>query len=146
MSMAEVVDGLTAVTERLGELVEEENLVLKARRPHELARFQAEKERLAGNYERQLRTFEGCRKDIADVPAGSLAALKAATKHFQQALDEHRRLVQATKTVTERMLKAISREAEASRRPPDAYNRAGVLRPAFGNRVAAAPLALNQVV
>ena len=39
--------------------------------------------------------------------------LKAATVRFQDALEDHRRLVQTAKSVTERMIKTVTEE------PPD---------------------------
>lgn len=147
MNQPDPIDGLTATTRRLGELVEQENALLKARKAHELARFQAEKERLAGTYERQMKVLGQNRGLLQQAPPGRVDALRQATKAFQTALAEHRRLVQATKAVTERMLKAIAREADARRRPVEGYTRAGTMRKAFpGSRAAVAPLALNQVI
>lgn len=146
MSIAEQVDQLIAVTERLGEVVDEENNVLRERRPVDLARWRAEKERLTGAYERQMLAVRREPAALKAAPTERLDALRAVTKRFQDVLEEHRRLVQATKTVTERMLKAIARECGQQRPPVENYNRAGMLRPAFGAKPQPLSLALNQVV
>jgi len=146
MSEPDRIDALIAVTERLGEVVSQENELLKARRPHELARWHAEKERLASAYERQMMSVHRDPAALKAAAAGRLDALRGATRRFQDALEEHRRLVQASKAVTERMLKSIAREVGQKRQPVENYNRAGVLRPAFDAKPQPLSLALNQVI
>ena len=78
--------------------------------------------------------------------AATLDRLKDATSYFQVQLEEHRRVVQAAKSVTERMLNAISESVNRGRRTVQAYDRAAVMRPVFSNAGPFAPLALNTVV
>ena len=56
-----------------------------------------------------------------------ISRLKAATKRFQQVLEEHRRLVQTTKSVTDRMLKAITDEVSAKQRPVEGYDQTATM-------------------
>ena len=146
MSTPTPVSKLTDLARRLGDLVAKENDLLRQRRPGELGAFSDEKDRLTEAYERQVLNLKQNPKLLQANDAATLDRLKDATSYFQVQLEEHRRVVQAAKSVTERMLNAISESVNRGRRTVQAYDRAAVMGPVFGNARTFAPLALNTVV
>ena len=72
--------------------------------------------------------------------------LRAATGYFQDQLEEHRRLVQAARVITEKMLNRVAEQAGRRDRPVMNYGRDAVMAPAFKTAAPAVPLALNQVI
>jgi hypothetical protein len=146
MSALTKIASMTEVTRRLGDLVAEENEILKSRRPRELANHQDEKNRLTSTYEQQLTDLKRDPGLLRGMAPDVLSSLKAATRHFQVQLEEHRRMVQAAKSVTERMLNAIVRNAGEGHKTVEAYDRGAVMRPAFAEPRRAMPLALDTVV
>ena len=146
MSALDKIASMIEVARRLGDLVAEENAILKSRRPRELANHQDEKNRLTGAYERQLSDLKRDPELLRGMAPDVVSRLKAATRHFQVQLEEHRRIVQAAKSVTERMLNAITRHAGKGHKTVEAYDRGAVMRPVFAELRKATPLALDTVV
>ncbi len=146
MSPVAKIAAMTEVARRLGDLVAEENEILKSRRPRELANHQEEKSRLTGAFELQLADLKRDPELLRGVAPEILSRLKAATRHFQAQLEEHRRIVQAAKSVTERMLQAITRNAGEGHKTVEAYDRGAIMRPVFAEPRRAMPLALDTVI
>jgi hypothetical protein len=107
MRTRKAIDSLTDITSRLDEVMAKENQILLHRRPHELADYASEKEELANAYEREMAELQANPTLLSRAEPEEIGRLKSATQRFQQVLEEHRRLVQTTKSVTDRMLKAI---------------------------------------
>ncbi len=137
---------MTEVAQRLGDLVAEENTILQERRPRDLAGQQDEKERLTNTYEGHVAALKSNPKLLEATAPEALSRLKEATRYFQGQLEEHRRIVQAAKSVTERMLNAITRNANQRHKTVEAYDRGAVMRPVFAAARQTTPLALNTVV
>lgn len=143
MSTPTDIGSLIDTAHRLSDLVAEENAILKARRPRELAAHQEEKGRLTGTYERQLAALKSNPKLLQEAGPAALSRLKAAMRRFQMQLEEHRRIVQAAKSVTERMLKAISNSAVERRGAVRGYDEGAVIRPVVGAQRNSVPLTLD---
>ncbi len=146
MNIPELVSSLTFLANKLGNLVAKENGILKARRAGEIAALRDEKERLTSAYENQFAELKRQPGALSEIAPDAIARLRAATSQFQVHLDEHRHLIQAAKSVTERMLETIARDAIGPSESPPIYDRAAATRSVFGASTRALPLALNQVV
>ena len=146
MRTRKAIDTLTDITSRLDEVMAKENQILVHRRPHELAGFAAEKEELATAYEREMAELHANPTLLERAEPDEISRLKAATMRFQQVLEEHRRLVQTTKSVTDRMLKAITDEVSAMQRPVEGYDQTANMRTPFNRNARPVSLALNQIV
>ena len=142
----ELLDRLIEVTSQLGDVVEAENAALKARRMGEIARRQEEKEKLTGAYERCMGQLKRSRDALKGAEPQKLARLREATSRFQALLEEHRRVVQSAKAVSERMLRAVVAEASQRRNPFEGYDAGAAVRPAFAAGRPTVSLAVNQVV
>lgn len=143
---AELLERLIDVTTRLGDVVEAENAALKARRPAELVRRQEEKEKLTGAYERCMVQVKKSPDALKAAEPAALERLRGATRRFQELLEEHRRVVQSAKAVSERMLRAIVHEASQRRNPFEGYDAGATVRPAFAGAKPTVSLAVNQVI
>jgi len=146
MRTLKAIDTLTDITTRLDDVMAKENQILINRRPHELAGYAAEKEALAMAYEHEMAELQANPHLLSRAEPDEIGRLRAATKRFQQVLEEHRRLVQTTKSVTDRMLKAITEEVSAKQRPVEGYDRTASMRTPFNRNQKPVSLALNQVV
>lgn len=146
MNGTDLLDRLIDVTIRLGDVVEAENAALKDRKAAELARRQAEKEKLTGDYERCMAQLRRNRDALKGAEPAALDRLRGATRRFQEVLEEHRRVVQSAKAVGERMLRAIVAEASQRRNPFEGYDAGAAVRPAFAAGRPTVSLAVNRVV
>ena len=136
------------LAERLAELVTLENQLLADRRPREIADLQDEKLRLSESFQAEM---DAVRRDpaiLAGADPQAVADLKATIGRFNQVLDEHRRRLVSAKTVTERLVAAISEEVARKDRPAPGYDSsAGPARDSRAlRRGRPVSLALNQVV
>ncbi len=138
---------LTQITERLSDILEQENGILIARKPRDLNLTQPEKERLTGMYESAMADLKDRPELLSRLDPDDMSRLRQATGRFQDALAEHRRLVQTAKSVTERMVRAITTEIAKRDRPRIGYDRSGAY-PAATAASASRPvtLTLNQTV
>jgi hypothetical protein len=146
MNQANLIDSLTQVTARLGEVVLAENEILRTRRPRELAAWQEEKQRLTGVYEHHMSALKANPALMKQASKDEIDALKAATRGFREALGEHRRLVQSAKSVTERLIQSISNEVAKRQRPVARYDTTGAMPAPLAAARGPVSLALNQVV
>ncbi len=143
-SMAAAV---TDITERLANLLSSENDILVRRKPRELAETLKEKQMLTDDYERRMREIKRDPKMLERLERSDMDRLRAATAKFQDALEDHRRLIQATKSVTERMVKAITDEVAANNRPARSYDAKALMTERFvGHQSNAVTLAVDQAV
>ena len=106
----------------------------------------AEKERLIGEYELEMGQLNGNPSAITSAGPDTLERLKDATSHFREVMEEHRRLVQSAKSVSDRMLKTITEEVSQRQRPVTGYTAKAEMRTPFSRTQTPVSLALNQVV
>lgn len=142
-----IVSALTQITERLADVIASENHALKDRRPSVLAETLAEKEQLTSAYEGKMQELNNEPRFLERLQVDEVDRLKTATSRFQDALEDHRRLVQATKSVTERMLREITREVSKRQNPVSTYDQqAGMQNRVMGKAQQSVTLAYNQTI
>ncbi len=116
---ADRVDQLTTLTERLTGIMREAMADLEARRPS-LARAE-ELGRLANIYRHESARVRRDPSMIAAAPLADRARLKAATQTFEATLARHARAVEAARTVSEGLVRAIAEELARSRPTASGY-------------------------
>jgi Na+/phosphate symporter len=146
MKTANLIISLARTTERLGEIISGENSRLNDRRPQDLVRSQDEKDRLTTAYERHMGELQRNPMMLKRADPHEVDRLRNATRRFQEALDEHRRLVQTAKSITDRMIKSITDEIANRERPVTGYDATAMMKAATRRDQGAVSLALNQVV
>src|SRR5210317_1449430 len=122
---------ITEITDRLANLLTSENEILTHRKPRELADTLPEKERLTADYERQMAEIRRQPQMLEGLERTDMQRLRKATHRFQDALEDHRRLVQATKSVTERMIKSVADEVAKRNQPSKGYNEHALVDASF---------------
>jgi hypothetical protein len=138
---------IIAITDRLGQIVAEENDLLASRRTADMEIHRDEKARLSEAYEREMEDLKAHPSWLEGGARDDVVRLKAATRNFREILAQHKRAMLAAKTVTERMLRSIGDEVAKRQRPPSGYSKNATLTAAMGGGTGpAVSLALNQVV
>lgn len=139
-----LIKRVISVTSELTQLIAEENALLEARRPRDMLALQEKKGRLAAIYGSEIGALKRQSRAAAQAAPELIAALRQASERFQEAMAKHVRLVSTMRTVTEKVLKAISDEVEKRNNPVQTYggnaalNRAPVHKPTS--------LALNRTI
>lgn len=146
MRTANLVISLARTTERLGEIIAGENGHLNSRRARDLMTSQEEKERLTAAYERHMGELQRNPMVLKRADPEEVSRLRKATNAFQEALEEHRRLVQTAKSITDRMIKSITDEIASRDRPVTGYDNTAQMRASVAKERGPVSLALNQVV
>jgi hypothetical protein len=112
---ADRVEQLITLTERLTALISEECRAFEARRPHEAARNIEETSRLANLYRHESTKVRANRGLIEGAPLARRMALMRATEAFDAVLARHGRALEAAKTVTEGIVRAVADEIVSRR-------------------------------
>jgi hypothetical protein len=137
----ERADQLLAIATRLVALVRAEIEALKARRLDGGSADFAEKERLAHAWRLEVNQVRANPSVLAGATAEQKAALRDVSHELESALEGHTQALEAMKTVTEGLVKAIADEVAATRRAPAAYGRSGAMQGARPD--AASGIAVN---
>jgi hypothetical protein len=147
MNPKSAATSITEITDRLANLLASENEILTNRKPRELALTLPEKERLTADYELHMTEIRKQPEMLDRLEQHDMQRLRKATHRFQDALEDHRRLVQATKSVTERMIKSVTDEVAKRNQPTKGYNKNAVMDAGFaGSKAQTVSLAVDQVV
>ena len=109
------VEQLILLTERLTELIAEQARAFEERRPQDAAATIDESARLANLYRHESMRIRGMPAMIADAPADLRQRLLVCTEAFDAVLARHGRAVEAAKTVTDGLVKAIADEVANQR-------------------------------
>lgn len=136
-SAADRVEQLIALTERLVELMGQDAADFEARRPQAAAVRADETARLANLYRHESTRVKRDPSLIAGAPADRRRRLTEATEALDAVLRRHARSLEAAKTVTEGLIKAIAEEVAAQRASTAGYGPGAAKAPAT-------PLALNR--
>ena len=136
---ADRVEQLIALTERLVDLMSQDAADFEARRPQDAAVRAEESGRLANLYRHESMRVKRDPGLIAAAPAERRRRLTELTQQLEAVLRRHARSLEAAKTVTEGLVKAIAEEAAAQQASAAGYGPGAA--PA---RTAASPLALNR--
>jgi hypothetical protein len=124
---ADRVDQLIILTERLTELVATQALAFEQHRPQEAAGGIEETSRLANLYRHESAKVRANPQLIAGAPLAERTRLTRATEAFDAVLARQARALEAAKTVTEGLVRAIAEEVAAQRQrgAPDGYGSNG---------------------
>ena len=109
------VEQLILLTDRLTGLIALEAQCFEARRPHEAAQYLDETQRLANIYRHESARVRREPAMVASAPADQRARLLRATEAFDAVLARQARALEAAKTVTEGLVKAIAEEVASQR-------------------------------
>ena len=116
---ADRVNQLITLTERLTGIMREDLADLEARRPS-LARAE-ELGRLANVYRHESARVRRDPSMVAAAPAAERARLRAATEVFDATLARHARAVEAARSISEGLVRAIAEEVARSRPAGSGY-------------------------
>ncbi len=135
------VDQLILLTERLTELVSLEAQAFEQRRPQDAARHLDETSRLANLYRHESARVRADPNLVGSAPLEQRMQLIRATEAFDAVLARQGRALEAAKTVTEGLVRAIAEEVATQRGEnagygPGATNRSGDARAITLNRSA----------
>jgi hypothetical protein len=137
----ERADQLLVIARRLVALVRAEVEALKARRLDGGSTDFAEKERLAHAWRLEVNQIRANPSVLAGATAAQKAALRDVSRELETVLEGHTQALEAMKTVTEGLVRAIADEVAATRRAPAAYGRSGTMQGARTD--AASGIAVN---
>ena len=120
-SPADHVDQLIALTERLTALLAEQTRLFEARRPQDAAAVTARSAEMATLYRREAARLRADPRLIAGAAEARRRRLVEATRAFEAVLARHGRSVEAAKTVTEGLIRAIAQDVARRRAPAAGY-------------------------
>jgi hypothetical protein len=128
---AERVEQLIILTERLTGLVAAQAQAFELRRPQDAAALVEETSTLANLYRRESAQIRAWPELIAGAPAAERRKLTRATEAFDAVLARQARALEAAKTVTEGLVRAIAEEVAAQREKgaPEGYGPGGQRTP-----------------
>lgn len=126
---ADRVDQLIILTERLTALLAEECRAFEARRPQDAAPHIEETQRLANLYRHESARVRADPRLVASAPAPQRLRLIKATEAFDSVLARHGRALEAAKTVTEGLVRAIAEEVAGQRTSTSAYGPGAAQKP-----------------
>jgi hypothetical protein len=138
-SVAQRMEQLILLTERLTGLIAEQLRAFEARRPHDAAGNAEETARLANLYRYESLKLKTDPASLDGAPAELKERLVSATRAFDAVLARHGRAVEAAKTITEGLIRAIAEEVHKQRHAVTGYGRKGLQAPR-----PATPVALNR--
>ena len=124
---ADRVDQLILLTDRLTTLVAAQAQAFESRRPQDAAPLIEETSRLANLYRKESAQIRARPELIAGAPMADRVRLTRATEAFDAVLARQARALEAAKTVTEGLVRAIAEEVAAQRHKgaPDGYGPTG---------------------
>jgi hypothetical protein len=138
--LAERLDQLVLLTERLTRLVAEQAQAFEARRPQEAAVHVEETGRLANLYRHESARIRGNPDLVANATPAQRLRLVRATEAFDAVLARQARAVGAVKIVTEGLVRAIAEEVASQRHKGASYGAGGLQTPS----AAATAITLNK--
>ena len=118
---ADRVEQLITLTERLTELMAQDAADFEARRPHLAAARAEENSRLANLYRHESMRVKRNPDLIAGAPAARRQHLTQATEAMERVLRRHAGALEAMKTVTEGLVKAVADEVAGQRATSSSY-------------------------
>lgn len=123
------VEQLVALTERLTELVALDALAFEERRPQDAGRNLEETSRLANVYRHESARVRANPNLVAAAPLDQRMRLIRATEAFDAVLARQGRALEAAKTVTEGLVRAIAEEVASQRQTGAGYGQGGAASP-----------------
>ena len=123
------VDQLILLTERLTELVALEAQAFESRRPQDAALYVEETAKLANIYRHESARVRANPDLVKACPLNQRIKLIRATEAFDAVLARQGRALEAAKTVTEGLVRAIADEVAAQRKQTSSYSAGGLQSP-----------------
>ena len=120
-SPVERAEALIRLTARLADLLDQETACFEARKPHEAVPLQAEKTRLATLYRTETRLAGQDPARLSGLGDALKSRLRDSTKRFEAALARNGAAVEALKSLTEGLVKALADEAARQARSNAGY-------------------------
>jgi hypothetical protein len=124
---AERVDQLIILTERLTELIALECQAFESRRPQDAAANMEETGRLANLYRHESARVRAEPRLVQSAPADQRVRLIRATEAFDAVLARQGRAIEAAKTITEGLVRAIAEEVASQRQKASGYGPGAML-------------------
>lgn len=130
------VEQLTILTERLTELIALEAQAFEAGRPQDAATHMDETSRLANVYRHESARVRANPTLVASAPSALRSRLIRATEAFDAVLARQGRALEAAKTVTEGLVRAIADEVATQRAGVTGYGpTAGIHTPGLATSI-----------
>ena len=120
------VEQLIVLTERLTELIAEDALAFEQRRPRDATRNIEETSQLANIYRHESARVRANPDMVASAPLAQRTRLIRATEAFDAVLARQGRALEAVKTVSEGLVRAIADEVASKRTTGTGYAPGGV--------------------
>ena len=134
------VEQLVILTERLTALIAEQAACFEQRRPQDAAAMLEEVSRLANLYRHESARVRADTSMISGAPLEARTRLVRATEGFDAVLARQGRALEAARTITEGLVRAIADEVQVQRTQTAGYGAAGAIR----RTEAPTSIALNQ--
>jgi hypothetical protein len=115
------VQQLTSLTERLTDLVAAQSQAFEQHRPQEAAQLMGEAAKLANVYRHESLRVRADPGLVSAAPLELRQQLIRATEGFEAVLARHGRALQAARTVTEGLVRAIANEVASQRAQAAGY-------------------------
>jgi hypothetical protein len=142
-----MIDRTVTISIELGRLVREEIELLRQRRPGELSDLAGRKAELTALYQQEMASLRENPELVRAAPPGDAERLKDSTFLLHGILDEYHTTLNAAKTVTERLVKAIGDEISSRRQVVKNYGADAMYSSQASNGAqATASIALNEVI
>ncbi|MET3524993.1 flagellar basal body protein [Phenylobacterium koreense] len=126
---ADRVEQLILLTERLTELVAQDAQAFEQRRPQDVGQNLEETSKLANIYRHESARVRANPALVSGAPLEQRTRLIRATEAFDAVLARQGRALDAAKTVSEGLVRAIAEEVAAQRQSGAGYGRGGVAAP-----------------
>ena len=123
---ADRVEQLVILTERLTALIAEQAACFEQRRPNDAAAMHEEISRLANLYRHESARVRADTSMVSAAPPEARMRLVRATEGFDAVLARQGRALEAAKTVTEGLVRAIAEEVAAQRTQGSTYGAGGM--------------------
>jgi hypothetical protein len=116
---------LTDLTDRLTARLEAETDAFASRRPQDVTASLAETQELANLYRRESAQLKSNPGLLSAAPASERMGLIKATETFEAVLAIHARTVEAARTISEGLVRAIAQEVAGARAVGTGYGASG---------------------
>lgn len=118
---ADHLDQLIVLTERLTDLMVHQAQAFEQQRPQDVAASMEETSKLANIYRHESARIRQAPRLLEGAPVDQRMRLVRATEAFDAVLARHGRAVNAAKTVTEGLVRALAEEVASQRQKGVAY-------------------------
>ncbi|MDC7684298.1 flagellar basal-body protein FlbY [Asticcacaulis sp. BYS171W] len=119
---------LLVLTERLSERLAAEIAAFEAHRPFDIHATVEETRALSALYRQETARVKADPSLLSGLDVATKTALRAATESFMAVSERHARAVEAAKTISEGIMKAVADEMAETRKPSLTYGPGAGLR------------------